>query len=538
MKLKRFWTALVGAMLILALGVAAVACDSDTTTDGGGDGDTTVAVEEVTLDKTSATLIVGETLTLTATVTPDNATDKTVSWLSSNDAVATVENGTVTAVAEGIATITATAGGKNATCVVTVQEEGVTVDSIDGLIEALESGENDVIRLAAGTYELTETLSISARGVSVIGSGSVVLTADADGWTGTANAEKNLISINAAENFTLSNVTVQGSLRNGVNVWQSTEVTLENVVSRNNAAAGVLVNDSSVTLNAVTTEGNAWAVNVDEGEKTNTTELTVDAACSFGETLQIYCDSTEQTVSVNVPDTYHQADVTLVGAGEYRVWTTQEALKDGMTIVPATPDTITYSVAAMQDGYVLYLTAGTYEGDISVAYDNVTVVGDGEDKTVVKGSIILGSDKAGVDGAVYTVTGLTVESTGDPAKQLGIMLNSNSKLTNGTLAIQSVTIRNHLFGTQLGSAITNSTIALSDVTFENVWCAISVKNGTGFENSYTGADTCTFTDCTYQLQNWSPNEYFEVIGGAETDGSTVEVPTPDVWYAQVTGTGE
>lgn len=120
MKLKRFWTALVGAMLILALGVAAVACDSDTTTDGGGDGDTTVAVEEVTLDKTSATLIVGETLTLTATVTPDNATDKTVSWLSSNDAVATVENGTVTAVAEGIATITATAGGKNATCVVTV----------------------------------------------------------------------------------------------------------------------------------------------------------------------------------------------------------------------------------------------------------------------------------------------------------------------------------------------------------------------------------------------------------------------------------
>lgn len=219
MKLKRFWTALVGAMLILALGVAAVACDSDTTTDGGGDGDTTVAVEEVALDKTSATLIVGETLTLTATVTPDNATDKTVSWLSSNDAVATVENGTVTAVAEGIATITATAGGRNATCVVTVQEEGVTVDSIDGLIEALASGENDVIRLAAGTYELTETLSISARGVSVIGSGSVVLTADADGWTGTANAEKNLISINAAENFTLSNVTVQGSLRNGVNVW-------------------------------------------------------------------------------------------------------------------------------------------------------------------------------------------------------------------------------------------------------------------------------------------------------------------------------
>ena len=64
----------------------------------------------------------GKTLTLTATVTPDNATDKTVAWTSSNDAVATVDaNGVVTAKAEGTATITATADGKTATCTVTVK---------------------------------------------------------------------------------------------------------------------------------------------------------------------------------------------------------------------------------------------------------------------------------------------------------------------------------------------------------------------------------------------------------------------------------
>ena len=82
----------------------------------------TMPVSGVALDKTSAELQVGKTLTLTATVTPDNATDKAVAWTSSNDAVATVDaNGVVTAKAEGTATITATAGGKTATCTVTVK---------------------------------------------------------------------------------------------------------------------------------------------------------------------------------------------------------------------------------------------------------------------------------------------------------------------------------------------------------------------------------------------------------------------------------
>ncbi len=64
----------------------------------------------------------GESETLTAIVAPDNATDKTVNWESSNTAVATVSNGTVTAVAEGTATITVTTvdGNKTATCTVTV----------------------------------------------------------------------------------------------------------------------------------------------------------------------------------------------------------------------------------------------------------------------------------------------------------------------------------------------------------------------------------------------------------------------------------
>lgn len=82
----------------------------------------TVAVTSVAVSPTSLNLEVGQTGTLTATVKPGNATNKTVTWTTSNDKVATVDNnGVVTAVGKGTATITAAADGKTATCTVTVK---------------------------------------------------------------------------------------------------------------------------------------------------------------------------------------------------------------------------------------------------------------------------------------------------------------------------------------------------------------------------------------------------------------------------------
>ena len=66
-----------------------------------------VAVSAISLNKTSLELVEDDTETLTATVSPDDATDKTVSWTSSNEDVAKVKDGTVTAIKEGNANITA-----------------------------------------------------------------------------------------------------------------------------------------------------------------------------------------------------------------------------------------------------------------------------------------------------------------------------------------------------------------------------------------------------------------------------------------------
>lgn len=85
-----------------------------------------VDVTDIQLNKTELTMKIGEKATLLATVLPENATSKTVTWTSSSVSIATVVEGVVTAVASGNATITVKIGGIETTCNVTVtaQEEG------------------------------------------------------------------------------------------------------------------------------------------------------------------------------------------------------------------------------------------------------------------------------------------------------------------------------------------------------------------------------------------------------------------------------
>ena len=89
----------------------------------------TTNVESITLDKTEGVLTVGNTVTVTATVTPDTATNASVTWSSSDEAIATVDSeGKITAVAPGTATITAVSDSNpdaNATYAVTVQAKKV-----------------------------------------------------------------------------------------------------------------------------------------------------------------------------------------------------------------------------------------------------------------------------------------------------------------------------------------------------------------------------------------------------------------------------
>lgn len=113
---------------LLCLLCAGVMCSCDK---GGDDVDGVIAVTGVST-KTSTSMLVGGTETLTATITPSDATNKNVTWTSSDEAVATVDKGVVTALKVGVATITVTTedGGKTAACVVTVSEVAVAVTGV------------------------------------------------------------------------------------------------------------------------------------------------------------------------------------------------------------------------------------------------------------------------------------------------------------------------------------------------------------------------------------------------------------------------
>lgn len=119
-----FWK-MAGILAVAVLFACTPEENNSTGTDEPGGGkDGTVHVTGISLDHPSATIKEGETITLVATVTPDNAANKTVKWSSSSETVATVDgNGKVTGIKAGSATITATTedGGKKATCALTVE---------------------------------------------------------------------------------------------------------------------------------------------------------------------------------------------------------------------------------------------------------------------------------------------------------------------------------------------------------------------------------------------------------------------------------
>ena len=139
-------------------------------------------VTSITLNKTTLSLQTGQSETLTATVKPDNATDKTVSWTSSNTSVATVtSSGKVTAISKGSATITCTANdgsGVKATCLVTVTDPIIKVTSItlNKTSLSLETGQNETLTATVkpdNATDKTVTWSSTPTGIVTVDNGKV-----------------------------------------------------------------------------------------------------------------------------------------------------------------------------------------------------------------------------------------------------------------------------------------------------------------------------------------------------------------------------
>lgn len=182
---------------------------------------TKVAVTSVTINRTSAEIVEGETAQLTATVLPSNATEKAVVWSSSNQAIAAVSgSGLVTALSKGNATITASADGKSASCSVTVLVKMVAVTEVSlnktslllilGMSDTLSAvvlpaDATDKTIVWSSSDETVATIDQEGR-VSAKGIGNAVINAKAG-------------SINATCSVTVTDVVSGGHEGTGSEIW-------------------------------------------------------------------------------------------------------------------------------------------------------------------------------------------------------------------------------------------------------------------------------------------------------------------------------
>jgi len=317
----------------------------------------TVDVTGVTLSQTSASMTVGgETLTLTATVAPDDATDKTVTWASSDAAVATVADGVVTAVGAGTATITVTATNgtddtsddKTATCTVTVTA-------------------------AATQYDLTVGESLH---------GTVAFTVDGAAATQAKKDDMVTVTVTPAEGYSTKDVTVRA-----YTTWEAAPARGMNRAPGLLDEIAVTKNETDGTWSFTMPEANVWVVVTYTKDLQDAWIEAIADQTYTGEALTpaVVVKDGETTLTLNTDYTVAYADNTAAGTATVTVTSVEGSDYSGtasktftikkaditMTTAPAAVADLVYSgepqtlitAGVASFGTVLYSLDGTNFGD-------------------------------------------------------------------------------------------------------------------------------------------------------------------------------
>ena len=253
----------------------------------------TVPVTGVTLDKAELTLEKGSTGTLTATVAPQNATNNTVTWSSSNPEVATVDNGVVTAVSAGEAIITVTTedGAKTATCKVTVNAPqtvpvtGVTLDKAEltlekgstGTLTATVAPQNATNNTVTWSSSNPEFVTVANGTVTAVSAGTATITVTtADGnhkATCTVTVIPKTVQVSGIQVQGSASVYVGGSTKLTATVTPTNATNQKVTWSSNNESVATVGTDGTVT--AVSAGTATITVTTEDGQKTAACTVTV-----------------------------------------------------------------------------------------------------------------------------------------------------------------------------------------------------------------------------------------------------------------------
>lgn len=380
-----------------------------------------VSVTGVTLNKTSTSIQVGGTETLTATVSPKDAANKKVTWESSNAAIASVDaNGKVTGVKAGEATITVTTedGGKTATCKVTVSDKEIKVTGVklNKSETSLLVGGNETLTATVLPEDATnqnvtwksdkpEIATVDANGKVTavkVGEATITVTTEDGGKTATCKvtvSETSVavtgVTLNKAETSifvggseTLTATVAPADATNQKVTWKSDKPEIA-TVDANGKVTGVKAGEATIT---VTTE---------DGGKTATCKVTVKPNLVSEITLAalaIYVGESKAVTATVKPDDTTNKELT---------WKSSD---ESIATVDATG-----KVTGVKIGTTT-ITATARDGSGVSGSCTVTVLSHVKKVTVTPANLTLGKNKsytltATVDAQPGTDTGVTWTSS-------------------------------------------------------------------------------------------------------------------------------
>ena len=290
-----------------------------------------IAVTGVSLNKTSLSFTgTGSSQTLTATVSPSNATNKTLTWSSSNTSVATVSNGVVKAVGFGTATITAKSNnGKTASCSVTVnpiQPTGIkatpetsTLYGLNGTVKlsANVMPSNATNKAVTWSSRNTSVATVSSDGtVKAVGYGTTVITAT------TVNGLTSNCTINVKKEEVTSLTIATKPTKTNYYVGDTLNTTgLKLTATYNNGTTQTITNGFTCTPTALSTAG-AQTVTVNYGGKTATFTVNVQdvtlsgiAIASNPTKTSYYVGDTLDTTGLKLTATYSNGTTQTITSG-------------------------------------------------------------------------------------------------------------------------------------------------------------------------------------------------------------------------------
>ncbi|MBO4625420.1 MAG: Ig-like domain-containing protein [Bacteroidales bacterium] len=490
-----------------------------------------VEVTSVTLDKTEVGLVEGETAQLTATVAPDNATDKTVTWSSDKAEVATVDNtGKVTAVKEGKATITAKAGSKEATCVVTVTKKVVPVTEITLSKETLEltKGQSETLTATVLPADATDPsvtwttsdasiATVEGGKVTAVKSGSATITAKAGEKEATCKVtvttpvesitlDSSTITLEEGKSTTLTATVLPADADDKTVTWTSSDASVATVsggkvtaVKEGSATITAKAGDKTATC-AVTVMKQVIAVT---GITLNKTSLELNKGQSETLSAMVTPDNaTDKTVNwtssqPEVATVDANGKITAVSAGSavIKAKAGEKEATCAVTVkVPVETVTLDKTTLTLEEGKEVTLTATVTPADASdpkvtwssSASDIATVDANGKVKAVKEGKATI-TATAGGKSATCAVT-----VTKAPVPATSVTLNKSTlELYEGKTETLTATVA----PANTTDELTWSSDKTAVATVDNTGKVTAVAEGTAVITAKAGdkSATCTVT---------------------------------------------